>query len=694
MRVPVSWLQEYIDLDQPVTQLAHLLTIAGLEVTGIEDTGNGWDRVFVGVVERIERVPEADRLVLATVNYGTATLTVVNGAPNIAEGQKVALALEGALLEDVYAETPRKRRLKASKIRGIRSEGMVCSERELGLSSEHEGILVLDDAATVGSTLAEAIGEHILTFDLPNNLAYANSVVGLAREVAAITSGARNDRTVPGLAAPGAATTASVDGEHLAGRYMLQRLDNLVIRPSSPYIQQRLRASGMRAINNVVDVTNYVMLEYGQPLHGFDRDTIRGDVAVRASHGGEAFETLDHQRRLMPTGTIMIADAERAIGIGGIMGGLNSEVTESTTSILLESATFNAIQIRRAARAMGLRTDASARFERGLDPQLAPVALARAVQLLVQEADAVPVGAPFDWFPEPPQRATIELRHAEVKRLLGVDVPPEEMERILRSLEFDVVSEPDRMAVTPPSYRQDVTLPADVVEEIGRIRGYDEIPATLPSGALPVQRSDAAALLERTAREWLAASGLQEVINYDLTSLAALAPFRTLSTGAGPDLWQPVERLVKVRNPLTSEREYLRPSLLPGLLQNVRDNLRHQESVWLYELDRVFVHQGDDLPLEPKRLAMALIGLRRPSSPHLAEGEANLYDSKGVVDGLLAALRVRTNALVAGTERPASVAVEIDGRCAGFIWALDADLLARLEIDRPVVVVELDWETV
>ena len=694
MRVPVSWLREYIELDQPVTQLAHLLTIAGLEVTAIEDTGSGWDRVFVGMVERIERVPEADRLVLATVNYGTDSLTVVTGAPNIAEGQKVALALDGAVLVDAYADTPRKRKLKATKIKGIRSEGMVCSERELGLSREHDGILVLDGDATVGEPLATALGDHILTFDLPNNLAYANSVVGLAREIAAITGIVRTERSVPALAAPGAATTATVEGKHLATRYLLQRLDSLVIRPSSPYIQQRLQASGVRAINNVVDVTNYVMLEYGQPLHGFDRDTIEGDVVVRASHTGEVFETLDHQRRPMPPGTVMIADATRAIGIGGIMGGLDSEVTEDTTSILLESATFDPIHIRRSARAMGLRTEASARFERGMDPELAPVALARAVELLVQEADAVPVGAPYDWYPDPIRQREIELPYAEVKRLLGVEVAPDEIERIFRSLEFDVMSRPDRLLVTPPSYRQDVNLAADLVEEVGRIRGYDEIPATLPSGALPVQRSDEAALLERRAREWLVAAGLREVINYDLTSVAALEPFRALPAGAGPALWQPVDQLVKVRNPLTTEREYLRPSLLPGVLQNLRDNLRHQESVWLFELDRAFVRQGDELPLEPKRLALALAGLRRPSSPHLADGETNLYDLKGVVEGLLAALRVRTYTLAPDNERPASLGVEIGGQYAGFASALDADLLARLDIDRPVVAAEFDWELI
>jgi phenylalanyl-tRNA synthetase beta chain len=698
MKVPLSWLREYVEIDLPVDELARALTIAGMEVERVERTGEDWDRVFVGEVSRVEPHPNADRLVLATVGYGQGELTVVTGAPNIRQGQKVALALEGALLWDAYSEQPSKRKLKASSIRGVRSEGMVCSARELGLSEEHEGILELPPDAPVGGPLSELLGDYILYLDLQPSFAYANNVVGLAREVAAITG--RPLRPLPACTLPDGepGTCAEVEGAGLASRYMLQKLDNLRIGPSSPYIQQRLQLSGMRAINNVVDVTNYVMLEYGQPLHPFDASRVERCVIVRAARPGEEFETLDHQKRAMPPGTAMIADEHKAIGIGGIMGGLDSEVGDGTTSILLESATFNQVQIRRSSRGMGLRTEASGRFERGLDPELAATALARAVELLAEEAGARPVGAPYDWYPERTLPAPVRLEHGEVARVLGVPIGPAEIERILRSLEFEVVAESDAVVATPPSYRRDVVLPADLIEEVGRIHGYDSIPATLPTGELPVQRGDETAWLERRAREWLVAAGLQEAINYDLTSLATLAPLRQVAVSGGPTLWQPEERLVKVLNPLTADREYLRPSLLPELLQNVRENLRHHDRVWLFELDRVFLKTGEELPDERKRLAMALTGERGPGTLHVHPGRTDIFDLKGVVGGLLRALNVREYALPPAPQLPASVrnglAVEVGGRCAGYAFELGADVLAAADIEQPVVVTELDWETI
>lgn len=695
MKIPISWLREYVDFPPPVEEVARRITVAGLEVKRVERTGEGWGRVYVGLVERVQRHPYADKLVLATVGYGPGELTVVTGAPNIVEGQKVALALEGAVLWDAYSETPRKQKLKSSKIRGVRSEGMVCSERELGLSEEHEGILVLDANAPVGAPLSEYLGESVLDLELTPNFAYANSVIGLAREVAVITGGALQRPRAFRLPEGAPSVHVEVEGTHLASRYLLQRLDNLHIKPASDYIQKRLRDSGMRPINNVVDVTNYVMLEYGQPLHGFDTSTVEGAVIVRAAYPGEMFETLDHQKRLMPLGTIMIADSEKAIGIGGIMGGLDSEVTDTTSSILLESATFNPAQIRRSSRAMGLRSEASSRFERNLDPELAAEALARAVELLKDEAGAEPVGGPYDWYPEEQVPTLIRLQTSEVQRLLGVDVSAEEVTRILRALDFEVVSEAEAVVVTPPSYRRDVTLPADLVEEVGRIHGYDSIPAVMLGGELPVQRTDEAALLERRAREWLAAAGAQEVINYDLTSMRALDPIRLLpvTEAGGPQLWRRQEDLVKVLNPLSSDREVLRPSLLPGLLVNLRENLRHQERVWLYELDRVFVSQGAQLPQEPKRLAMAIAGRRRPESPHLNEGQSSLFDLKGLVGGLLGSLNVRNGKLTASPV-PGVVGVEIDGRCAGFVFEVLPEVLSKVDIDERVFATELDWDTI
>lgn len=698
MRVPVSWLREYVDFHEPVDELARLLTIAGLEVKAVDRAGEDWNNVFVGVVESVDRHPNADRLVLATVDYGSGRITVVTGAPNIAAGQKVALALEGALLVDAHSEEPRKRRLKAGNIRGVRSEGMVCSERELGLSPEHEGILVLDSSAPVGAPLVEALGDHVLDLDLTPNFAYASSVVGLARETAAITGGGIKAPSSPSLPPGEPGTRASVEGRHIGSRYMLQRLDGITIGPSSAHIQQRLQASGLRAINNVVDVTNYVMLECGQPLHPFDREGVQGDVAVRRAFDGEQFETLDHQARTMPPGTVMIADAEKPIGIGGIMGGLHSEVSEGTTSILLESATFEPRQIRRSSRAMGLRTDASGRFEKGLDPELAASALASAVKLLIAEAGAQPVGAPFDWYPDRALPEAVRLEVSEVGRLLGVEVGQAEIARILRSLELQVTEGEGVITAVPPSYRRDLTRPADLVEEVGRIRGYDSVPAVMLEAALPVQRTDAPGLIERKAREWLAAAGLQETINYDLTSPRALSPLSVFGNlGSGPSLWQPADRLLKVINPLSTEREYLRPSLLPGLLQNVRDNLRHHDRVWLYELDRVFAKQGNHLPDEPKRLAIVMTGDRTPASPHRSSAETDLFDLKGIIEGLLQHLNVAEYSMSPvdlGPGAASALGLEIGRECAGYILELNPDVLAMADIDQRVVAAEVRWEPI
>ncbi len=692
----MSWLREYVRFDQSVDELASRITLAGLEIKRVERAGQEWANIFVGEVERVEPHPDADSLVLATVGYGTERLTVVTGAPNIEERQKVALALQGAVLNDAYSEEPRKRKLKPSKIRGVRSEGMVCSAKELGLGDEHEGILVLGSDAPVGAPLAQYLGDEVLEIDLTPNFAYANSVIGVAREAAAIVDGRLQQLAQMALPEGEAGCAVTVEGPHIGSRYMLQRLDGISVRPSPQYIQERLRASGLRSINNVVDVTNYVMLEYGQPLHAFDTDRVSGSVIVRTAFEGEQFETLDHQRRTMPHGTIMIADPERAIGIGGIMGGLGSEVTDSTNSILLEAATFDPVQIRRSARAMGMRTDASSRFEKGLDPELAATALARAVELLAREAGAQPVGGPFDWYVTQPPAAPVRLTAAEARRQLGVDVPVPEMERILTALGFKVQAEPDAVIATPPSWRRDVTRPADLVEEVGRIYGYDHLPSVLPEAELPLQRSDNASRLERRVRDYLAAAGLQEVINYDLTSPQALEPLRPLAGLGGPRLWESPDRLLKVLNPLSSEREYLRPSLLGGLLQNVRDNARHSPRVWLYELDRVFVAQGADLPLEPKRLAMVLTGPRWPASPHLPVVATSIFHLKGVIEGLLKALNVSRFELVPVDAPPPgardALAVEVGGRCAGYAVTLDAEVLSAAGLDQTVVATELAWD--
>jgi phenylalanyl-tRNA synthetase beta chain len=685
--------------DGSVESLAHALTIAGLEVEGIERTGEGWDRVYVGEVMSVEPHPNADRLVLATVAHGAGELTVVTGAPNIEAGQKVALALQGASLWDADSETPRKKKLKPGTIRGVRSEGMVCSGRELGLSEEHRGILVLPADAPVGALLAQYLGEEVLELDLNPNFAYANNVIGLAREVAAVTGGQLSPLGERAPLPEGEPLAGEVRAEGLASRYMLQRLDNVRVGPSSRRVRERLLASGLRPINNVVDVTNYVMLETGQPLHAFDAARVDGRVIVRAAEPGERLRTLDHQERTMTPGTVMIADERKPIGIGGIMGGLDTEVTPETTSILLEAATFEPVRIRRAARAMGLRSEASGRFEKGMDPDLPPAALSRAVALLAREAGAEPVGAPYDWCADVPPPQPIRLAYGEIERVLGIPVAPKETERILRALDFDVVAEEEGVVATPPSYRRDVTLVADLIEEVGRVHGYDHLPAVLPAGEPPPPRTETPALLERRAREWLVGAGMQEVINYDLLSPQSLEPLRDLGLPpAAPSLWAPTEDLVRVLNPLSKDREYLRPSLAPGLLANVRDNLRHEDRVSLFELDRVFHKRGEPLPEESKRLAFALAGFRAPRSPHLPAAQATIFDLKGLVQGLLMALGARRHALSPagdlGGGAGNALALEVGGACAGVLWEFPPGSLARWDIDQGVVVGELRWEDV
>ena len=697
MRVPVSWLREYVEFSCSIEELAHTLTIAGLEVENIEHIGQEWENIYVGLVLQVEKHPNADRLQVAHIDYGHGQVSIVTGAPNIAPGQKVALALAGATLVDPYSDQHKTFKLKPSKIRGILSEAMACSEKELGLGEDHTGILVLDPKSPVGAKLQDVLGDYILDIALTPNFSYANSIVGIAREVAALT-GTKAKVPVPNVELSGdVGVDAWVESEDLAARYMLQRLDNVTIGPSSAKIRRRLLLCGMRPVNNVVDITNYVMLELGQPLHPFDADKVRGKVAVRSSYPEEQLETIDHQLRTAPPDTIMIADDEKPIAFAGIMGGLNTEVTDDTRNILLESATFNAPRIRRAARLLGLRSEASSRFEKGMDPELAGLALARAVELLQQECGAQPKGAPFDWYPNPKKRAYIDFPVYEVKRLLGIDIPKDQVERILTSLEFEVQEEGDLLKVLPPSYRSDVSIPADIVEEVGRIWGYEALPSQLPGGTIPFNLTDRFFWVEKKAREWLAAAGLQEVINYDLISARLISKMASLyHEGMHPPVWRPLDEVIKVINPTSPEREYLRPSLIPGLLQNVSDNLRFVDKVWIYELDRVFVKTNGERPQEPKRLAIAMAGTRWPISPHLPQAKTTIFDLKGTIQAFLHYLGIEVEMLPSqlGLDAVNVLQVSVGGNVLGNIFQVDPTLLRDLDIDEDVFVAELDWDQI
>ena len=652
MRVPVRWLRDMVDTELPTTEIAHRLTMAGLEAESVTRVGEEWEYVFVGEVIAVVPHPDADRLVLATVHAGPHQLTVVTGAPNILPGQKIALALVGARLIDPYVDTLQYKTLKASKIRGVKSEGMVCSEKELGMSEEHEGILVLPDDAPVGVPLRDYLGDDVIEFEITPNLVHAFSVVGIARELAAILDlTARNVPTVDLSTMPRDDSRVVIEAPDLCARYALAVIEDITVGPSPDWMQRRLTLAGMRPVNSIVDITNYVMLEVGQPMHGFDAEHIHGGrIIVRRARPGEQMETLDHVMRELDDDTLVIADVDRAVAIAGVMGGVESEVSDSTTTILLESASFGDKPVRRTVRNQKLPSEASARFMRGVDPNLAWVGLQRFVALLAEIDPKARVTAVADAYPRPRERNVVRMRYAEVERLLGMQIPIDTVVDILGRLDLQPLVEDDGgdpvVVVSAPTYRSDINIPADVVEEIIRVYGYESLPETLPTGrTVPVSR-DPARLVDRVTQDALVAAGLTEVITYSMISdvdLASLAP----NGGGMPRILGAFRRgdadMVRATNPPRADWEIMRPTMLPSLLRMVSENLKYGDRVAIFETARTYQPRGrDELPDEPRVVAIALSGARESESWFRgSEEELDFFDLKGVVQVLGDRLGVR-----------------------------------------------------
>jgi phenylalanyl-tRNA synthetase beta chain len=739
MKIPLSWLKDYVDITLPVEQLAERMTLAGLEVDGIIRIGEMWerDKLFVGQILAVTRHPDADRLVLARVAYGAAEpLTVVTGAPNLypyvgqdlsnGRGPKVAFAVVGARLIDGHSAERKIATLKSGKIRGILSQGMVCSEKELDLSDEHEGILVLPADAPVGVPLVDYMGDAILNLDVKGAFSHLQSVVGVAREVAALTGQTLRrdvitilDRQPVAIVPDADFTGIVIDAPDLCLRYSAALIEGVKVGPSPLWMQQRLLRAGMRPINNVVDITNYVMLELGQPLHAFDHDLLRGRAAgrptiiMRRAHPGEHLQTLDGVDRALDPDMLMITDTAGTIAVGGVMGGANTEVSDSTTAVLLEAANFDFLSIRRTSQLLKLSSEAGNRFGKRVDPELTVVTLARAGQLLAELAGGTVRPVYGDVYPGKPQPKTIDLDPDYVNRLLGVDVAVEEQVRILRALEFDVtesgrmgerenagrptlpLSHSPTLRVTVPTHRQDVSIPADLVEEIGRVYGYDRMPHTLLEDELPPQRRNVALEGEEKVRDVLVGSGLNEIITYTIVDI--LEDTRVRADKAAPD---PAD-YVKVLNPLTAERAHLRRSLLPALLSTARANLRFADRVDIFELGRVFYPRpGEILPAEPRRVSALMIGPREAQGwqPHDAS-PVGFFDLKGIVEALLARLELKQIAWERG-EHPAThpgrtARLLVGGKDAGIVGELHPIVRAALDLpNQPVAVMELDLDVV
>jgi phenylalanyl-tRNA synthetase beta chain len=669
MNIPLKWLADYVSVDLPVAELVRRLTMAGLEVAAFrsyglpapeglrikqEEPGPVWDRdkVLVAQLLRVDKHPNADKLKLPTVEYGQGrTLQMVTGAPNIVvgdSGRKVIVGLSGTRYFDGHVQPKQIKPLEPGVYRGVSSSAMVMSEYELGISEEHEGIIVLEDDAPVGVPAADFMGDIVLMIDILPNMARCLSMVGVAREVAAITG-------VP-LKPPSTEVQATgpdisgrvkvvIENAALSPRYAAGLIEGVKIGPAPGWMQRRLTHAGMRPISNIVDITNYVMLEWGQPLHAFDYDVLRTraggkapTIIVRPAREGEVLTTLDKVQRKLTPDMLVIADEAGAIALAGVMGGLETEVSAKTTNILLESANFDMISIRRTMRALDLPSEASLRFSRGIHPDVVPQALARASDLMRQYAGGTVAKGTVDVYPAPLAPRVVDLTMAEVRRVLGVDLPVEECERSLRALEFRVERlGGDALRAVVPPHRLDVQEgPADLIEDLVRLHGHDRLPETLLSDQLPPQANNEEHLFEERLRDRLVSLGLQEVITYALT-----VPERESLLGHAVS----EDEYVKILNPISSERTVMRRVLLAGVLEAVQRNLQHTPDVRLFEVGSVYLPRtGEKLPEEPRRLAIVLCGRRQAEfwedGGQTPAGNLDFYDLKGVIEALFADLHV------------------------------------------------------
>lgn len=653
MKAPLRWLTEFVPLTLPAEALGARLTMSGTELEHIEHTGAAWPGLVVGKITALEKHPNADRLQLATVDTGAAMAAhIVCGATNIAPGQTVPVALPGSTVGEMTIERRR--------VRGITSEGMLCSPKELGISDDHDGILIMADGPAPGTPLGEVLGDTVLDLYITPNRPDCLSIRGIAREVAALT-GQPLCQPEPHVVEAGPAISRqaaiSVEAGDLCPRYAARLVRGVSVGPSPDWLRRRLEAAGVRAINNVVDISNYVMLEIGQPLHTFDFGQVRGGrVVVRRARPGETIRTLDGAERALQADMLLICDAERAIAVAGVMGGSESEVGDATTDVLIESASFAPVSIRRTSQALGLRSEASMRFERGIDPAYVGPALDRTAELLQQLAGGTVANGVIDIYPQPELTRTLTLELAALEALLGASYSPQTVELTLTALGYALTpTGANAWSVQVPSFRRDVTVAADLIEDVARIQGYDEITPTLPSSPPPATQVDPWLSFEASLRDVLLDLGLTETVNYPLTSKTSMA--RLLASGQAADgasadaalpslrpngLADLLERAITVRNPLSPEWTTLRLTLLDSMLHTLAFNARHAPTVALFEVGRIYEPaEPGTLPRELRSLAIGLTGLQHPPSWQEPAQPLDFWSLKGVVTALLDRLAIQ-----------------------------------------------------
>ncbi|MBN1372881.1 MAG: phenylalanine--tRNA ligase subunit beta [Anaerolineaceae bacterium] len=733
MKITIGWLADFIDLSGiSVVEIAQKLTMAGMQVEdilfaglplptiedhGFKVSGIEWDpqKIVVAEITAVNPHPNADRLTLCDLYDGVENHVVLTGAPNLfeykgkgplAKSLKVAYAKEGARIYDGHADGLVLTTLKRSKIRGVDSYSMVCSEKELGISEEHDGVIILDEDAVPGTPLVDYMGDAVLEVNINPNMARNTSILGVARELSALT-GRTLRKPDYALETSGESIESKVKIEIaepvLNPRFTIGLIRGVKMGPSPYWVQRRLRLCGVRAISNVVDATNYTMIEIGEPLHAFDYSILaqrarKGPVVIstRTAKPGEKLTTLDGVERKLTPNNLLVCDTQGALSLAGVMGGAESEISDATTDILLEAAAWNFINIRKTATQHALPSEASYRFSRGVHPGLAIDGLRRCLRWMAAWSGGTIAPGIVDNYPLPPKDSLVLITEQDVRRALGIEIPLPEIQTLLERLEFTGAIDGDTLRVQAPPIRMDIgeglVGVADVMEEVARLYGFDRIPESRLADPLPPQRGNPSLEREEQVRDALASLGMQEIITHRMTSPENEA--RLLPKGSEA----PALEYVKLANPVAPEKRVLRRSLLSSVLNVVERNARLADSLSMFEVGGVFLPSGEPLPLEPRKLAIAMTGKRyAPAWDSHPAGQVDFFDLKGLMEALMDALHV------AVTFAPAQHPSFHPGKCAqvlageqvlGVFGELHPRVQENYDFAAPVVAAEIDLEAV
>ncbi len=688
MRVSFEWLQEYVKIDIPVEELAERLTMAGIAVEEIEDQSVAYRGMVTARVLSLEKHPQADNLLIAQVDAGSSgKKQVITAAKNLKNGDLVPLALPGTVL-------PGGKTITEVNFKGIESQGMLCSGMELGIEKESTGIWIFEGEIGPGQPVAQVLGEtdRVLVLELTANRPDCLGMIGVAREVAAILGIEYNPAsTVLQEDGPDIKGVASVEirDSDLCPRYAARVATGVKIEPSPEWMQRRLKAAGVRPINKIVDITNYVMLEYNQPLHAFDFDRIADrKVIIRRAENGEKLVTLDEVERSFAGDNLLIADPAGGLCVAGVMGGCTSEVTGNTVNLFLEAAYFSPISIRKTAKLLNMKTEASLRFERGIDPNGVISALNRAAYYIEKLGAGTVMKGYIDEYPQPVAPVIIQTTGPKINAWLGTDLPVFEITKLLKRLTLEAEADQDTIRVTVPTFRPDITQIADLAEEVARLYGYNQIPTTIPKSSQIGERTQFQKF-QNDCRELLQGIGLSEIMSYSLYA-------KNTAARLDLDLNDPYNKTVDLIVPLSEEQAVMRTNMVTGILQTLAFNSkRRQTDLSVYEIGRVYLPEaGEVLPREPLHLAIGLMGRVQDLGWNQNKAEFDFYDLKGILELIFTRFRLPVFTLNASTKpflHPGqSAVIYINEKEVGFLGQIHPNVIREFEINKKALVMELD----